>query len=252
VDVKSFLMFKAVKFLSAYDLQLMFYCKIGSETQFSFQDGKLDYFFHSYNNYRITERTIEIPIIGYYLKKLTPKNVLEIGNVSNHYYDFFRKIRPDNTDVVDKYEKGFNVINQDIADYHPDKKYDFVFSISTFEHMDEDRRVQSAITEKREECNTCVAIENMKYVVNQLLQQGSTFIITIPLGQSPEFDISFLRGDLKEITCKSYQTYLMVRTSELKWIQSFEQIKEIPHYPESIKNSKFVGVNHLLVIKINT
>ena len=38
-------------------------------------------------------------------------------------------------DIVDKYEKKKGIINQDIVDYKPDKKYDLIISISTLEHV---------------------------------------------------------------------------------------------------------------------
>jgi hypothetical protein len=249
LDIKYYLLRKADKFLSLFEIQLMVIRKLESKKHFIFESVELNYYFHSYNNFRLTERTIEIPIVGQYLENLKPKNILEIGNVTSYYYDYFRESMPNNHDIVDKYEKGFNVINQDIADYCPNTKYDFIFSISTFEHMDEDRR-----NERKNLPNEPLsyAIENMKYVVDQMLNPNGAFIITLPLGLSPEFDQAFMKGELKKINCKSIKTYLMIRKTELEWVESLDEIKILPEYPESIIDSMFEGVNHLLVIEIKT
>jgi len=63
---------------------LMF--KINCDKYFDFKETKLQYFFHSFNNFRLTERCIEIPIIKYYLNKFPHSNVLEIGNVTKKRY----------------------------------------------------------------------------------------------------------------------------------------------------------------------
>ena len=43
--------------------------------------------------------------------------LLEIGNVLSHYFKW-------DHDVVDKYEKVEGVINEDVVDFRPSKKYD--------------------------------------------------------------------------------------------------------------------------------
>ncbi len=76
-----------------------------------------------------TERAVEIPIVLEELRKHSGRSILEIGNVLAHYTDNVY------WDVVDKYEEGTNVINKDILAFSPRKQYDFIFSISTIEHI---------------------------------------------------------------------------------------------------------------------
>ena len=71
---------------------------------------------------------------SHYLEKgqeISWKKILEVGNILSHYFSV-------NHDIVDKYEKDVDVINQDIIDYHPNKKYDLIVSISSLEHVGED------------------------------------------------------------------------------------------------------------------
>src|SRR5438094_709755 len=126
-------------YLSVSDLRWLLSDKLNANKAFIFEGQKLEYFFHSYNNFRLSERAIEIPIIDYFLRQNDSHEILEIGNVTNHYYDYFRQTFVDRRKtVVDKFERGQDVLNLDIAEYAPDMKFDFVFSISTFEHMDSD------------------------------------------------------------------------------------------------------------------
>jgi hypothetical protein len=71
------------------------------------------------------ERIIEILIIKDYLKLY--KNILEIGNVLNHYYKC-------NHTVIDKYEIGDNIINCDVLNppcFPSCSMFDLIISIST-------------------------------------------------------------------------------------------------------------------------
>ena len=61
-------------------------------------------------------------------KNTSWKNIFEVGSVLSHYF-------PINHDVLDKYEKGHGVINQDVVDFKPHNKYDLIVSISTLEHV---------------------------------------------------------------------------------------------------------------------
>jgi hypothetical protein len=76
---------------SVADIRRMLRYKFNREKDFVFNSHRLGYFFHSYNNFRVTERAVEIPIIRHYLEQENYQNVLEIGNVTNHYYEYFRQ-----------------------------------------------------------------------------------------------------------------------------------------------------------------
>src|SRR5258705_3017669 len=94
-------------YLSVSDIQWILTDKLNADQEFLFNNQKLHYFFHSYNNFRLSERAIEIPIIDYFLKEKSYERVLEIGNVTNHYYDYFRQTFVDrHKTVVDKFERG--------------------------------------------------------------------------------------------------------------------------------------------------
>ena len=72
---------------SVYALELLLRLKFRG-TYFYFKDSRLSYFFHSYNNFGRKVRCIEIPIIRYYLDCFPHERVLEIGNVTKHYYEW--------------------------------------------------------------------------------------------------------------------------------------------------------------------
>ena len=56
------------------------------------------------------------------------RNILEIGNMMSYVYKIGH-------DVLDKYEIINGVINEDIADFHPNSKYDFIFSLMTLQYV---------------------------------------------------------------------------------------------------------------------
>ncbi|MBR9705260.1 hypothetical protein GOV12_07645, partial [Candidatus Pacearchaeota archaeon] len=93
---------------------------------FIFNNEKIPYLIHPYNLTWINERTIEVPIILNYLKKINSKKVLEFGAVLLHY------IKPE-WEVLDKFEINENVLNMDIVDFKEKEKYDLIMSISTLE-----------------------------------------------------------------------------------------------------------------------
>jgi len=117
-------------------LDYMFYKIFANYTKkmdgvFDFEGTQLKYFNHHYNKTWLNERQIEIPIFEKLIAKyiVNTNNILEIGNTYNHYY-YFRH------DVIDKYEKAHGVFNDDFPnEIDFTKKYDCIFSISTFEHI---------------------------------------------------------------------------------------------------------------------
>jgi len=176
--------------------------------KFIFDGNSLPLFFHSHNNFGLTERSIEIPIVKHLLGMYAHETVLEIGNVSNYYYDEFKDCF-NKKDTVDQYESGHDVINLDIRDFKPNKKYDFIFSISTFEHMDSDGGRNAGHYERRSHNDispfSSVAFDNMNYVINNLLKKGGMLVITFLLDylndevghslhkkETRHFDIDFL------------------------------------------------------------
>lgn len=153
-----------------YEFWTWFYKNFKSSRKFKFQGNTYNYFYHSYSITWNNERSVEIPIVWKMYKKFKSKNVLEVGNVFSHFFNV-------NHDIVDKYEKSLHVINQDVVDYNPSKKYDLIITISTLEHVGWDET-------PREPMKIIRAIENLK----SLLTPNGKIIITLPIGHSPVLD----------------------------------------------------------------
>jgi len=155
---------------------------------FLFNREPLHYFFHSYNNFGYKSRCIEIPIIRWYLDNHPHDRCLEIGNVGSYYYEMFNTIP---RTVVDRDERVYDTIQMDIKDYLGSRtKFDFIFSISTFEHMGME------------------AWGNLMHVYYDLLKPGGLLVITFPYG---EIDMGF---------APSCSYYFMERVNEMTWRQT--------------------------------
>lgn len=213
---------------------------------FKFNDNNLKYFYHSYRNNRLTERAIEIPIIRHYMEKEKSRNFLEIGNVSNHYYTYFQDII-DSKVVVDKYEKGLGVINKDIYEYHPDHKFNFIFSISTFEHMDSDEGDNPEYLRGNSKLISYAA-DNVVHVCHNLLNKGGIFILTAPIAQEYEWDQTLLSAQVfKEDILKvnSIKIYFFRKISEIEWVQT-----DINYARKAKFNKPFTATNVLSIVEI--
>ncbi|MFX1313706.1 MAG: SAM-dependent methyltransferase [Promethearchaeota archaeon] len=147
-----------------------FYLKYMIPPSFEFQGKRYNYFHHKYNKTWKNERTIEIPIIREIVKNYRHKNILEVGNVLSHYFSF-------NHDILDKYEIQDDVINLDVVDYHPNKKYDLIISISTLEHVGWDETPKDPVKPIK-------ALDNLK----SLLTPEGKIVITLPLGYNKNLD----------------------------------------------------------------
>lgn len=185
----------------------------GSET-FKFQNVFYKYFIHEYNYTWENERIIEIPIIRRIVDKNMNSDILEVGNVLSHYFYFSH-------DVIDKYEKGENVINADAANFKLKKKYNLIISISTLEHIGWDE-------EKRDPNKVLKAINNFK----THLKERGRIIFTHPLGYNPILDryIKDGRINLKE---KSLLKRISASNEwqEVTWEQIFADIKYNDPFP---------------------
>jgi hypothetical protein len=141
------------------------------EDSFNYQGQTLAYNQSNYNNTSCNERHIEISLANYYLKEFKATKILELGAVLVHY-------QPISWDVIDKFERGDNIIKQDIIDYFPSPKYNLCLSISTLEHigMDDDfvdpNKIQSVIT----------------HLKKHVLKPQGKAIFTFPLGYNPYLD----------------------------------------------------------------
>lgn len=151
-------------------LEYYYYKVFRSRRTFAFQGETYRYFYNKYNKTWRNERTVEIPIVWGIVKKYKGRNILEVGNVLSHYFPVIH-------DIVDKYEKANNVINQDVVDFSPSKKYDLIISVSTLEHVGWHEI-------PRDSKKILHAIENLR----RLLISKGKMVVTLPLGYNLELD----------------------------------------------------------------
>lgn len=161
-----------------------------------FRDRLLPYFYHNYNLTWANERAIEVPIALSCIEGVPPARVLEIGNVLSHYGTVEHEI-------LDKFEVGPGVINEDILSWNPSHQYDLIISVSTFEHIgfdDEEKdatgqRILSAI----ERCRT-------------FLSPAGRLVITAASGYNRAFD-DLVAGN----RFQSSQCHLYHRVTRGRW-----------------------------------
>jgi hypothetical protein len=194
-----------------------YYYKIfNSLRTFTFNGKKFKYFSHRYNGAWRIERTVEVPIIRDIMKKYHGKNILEVGNVLSHYFSV-------NHDVLDKYEKACRVINRDVVNFRPSKKYDLIVSISTLEHVGWDEKPRQPMKILR-------AVENLK----KLLVAGGKIVITLPLSYNTNVN-----------KIKFTEKYYLKRISrDNKWFESdWEGVKCVKYNePFPCANAVIIGV----------
>ena len=143
---------------------------------FIFRNKNYHYFYHPYNCTCLNERAVEIPIVWGVVKDHQNKRILEVGNALNHYFSYQH-------DIVDKYEKSGDVINQDVVDFEPTEKYDLIVSISTLEHVGFDE-------ELKDPQKIIFALKNLQ----NCLVPGGKMVVTLPLGYNPEMDNLLIGG----------------------------------------------------------
>lgn len=171
----------------------LFYFK--STPVFYFQGEAYHYFFHWYNHTWKNERAIEVPIILKEIQYDNGKRILEVGNVLSHYIPCYHNI-------IDKYEKADDIINQDVVDFHPQTKYDLIVSISTLEHVGWDEW-------PKEQMKSLRALDNLK----SLLTDGGKLIFTLPFGYNTELDKFLLEDNLW------FKKYYIKKISHRNWLE---------------------------------
>lgn len=183
-----YLIRKASKKLATNPIIAAYY-RAFKQASFDFQGKEYDYFYHHFNETWKKARAVEIPIAKRCLEDADGE-VLEIGNVLPYYFSTSH-------DVLDKYEKAEGVINQDIVDFEPGKKYDLVISISTLEHIGYDYGEESDPKKIME------AVER----IQEFLSENGKLVATMPLGYNPSLDellendeLGFEKHYLKRVT----------------------------------------------------
>lgn len=189
---------------------------------FKFQGRSYNYFCHRYNFAWGNERTVEIPVIWEVVKEYQGKRILEVGNVLSHYF-------PVDHDILDKFEKGEGVINQDVVKFAPGKKYDLIISISTLEHVGWDEK-------PRDPKKILKALKNLK----GCLSSKGKMMVTLPLGYNPEMDKLLGEGKIRF----SKQYYLKRISKDNRWQEvSWKDIRKAKYdYPFPGANGVVIGI----------
>lgn len=164
--------------------------------QFQFSGQTYQCHYARYNMTWAGERMVEIPIGLGLLRDNPGARILEVGNVLSHYATTSHTI-------VDKFEKGADVINEDILRYKPDTRFDLIISISTFEHIGfDDDAVGSSGDKIREAVEHC----------RSLLAPGGRFVMTVPTGYNPDLDQLMREGALRPCDVRT-----LIRTGPRDW-----------------------------------
>jgi hypothetical protein len=134
-------------------------------------NGKLYQYYLDKSDAATSERTVELPIAMDFYNSNKTTSFLEIGNTLNMH------VKGLNHTVVDKYETAKGILNDDIADYNPKKKFKLIMSISTMEHVGFDEEPKDPKKIKK-------SMEN----ILSLLDKDGKLLITAPIGYNPAID----------------------------------------------------------------
>lgn len=152
------------------------------------------------------------------------KKILEVGHVLSHYF-------PVRCDILDKYEKGKGVINQDVEKFKTKKKYDLIISISTMEH------VGWSYGEEKKPEKFSRGINNLK---KNLSQTGIIFV-TFPIFYNP-----YITQLIKEEKMPFNTQYFMKRVSFWnEWVEiNYEEAMKGQLYDNYYANANilYIGI----------
>ena len=128
----------------------------------------------------------------WFYKQNKHDTVLEIGNVMHQLL-----VIPKGYDVLDKYEIGKKIINEDAVSFKSNKRYDMILSVSTIEHIGFDE-------EDKDPNKPVATIRNIK----KLLKPTGRIFITVPLRYNPAIDKM-----IREQSFKFMRSYFLKRVS---------------------------------------
>jgi hypothetical protein len=201
-----------------------YYRKFRSSEEFKFHGNTYRYLFHPYVTTWRNERAFVIPIIWDIVKKSREqeKRILEVGNVLSYYFKV-------DHDILDKYDTMDGVINEDVVDFNPLKRYDLIISIFT---------LSSVGGYKDKDLNKVLrAINNL----DRLLAPGGQIVAVLELGYNPETDKLLKSGELQ-----FDKHYYLKQISGYRWKEvdglDFNEVK----YDKSIPspNRVVIGVSN--------
>jgi len=209
-------------------MALMSFLRWATGCTFTFNGKKYNYFHHMYHLTFKNERAVEIPIV-YEIVKNCNGRILEVGNTLSYYFKVSH-------DIVDKYDKGDGVINEDIVDFKPTRKYDLIVCISTLEHIGRDERGDEKEFDELDKDKPVRAIEKLK----SILSDKGKIMLTFPLGYNPYLDKMFKEGKISFT-----RTYYMKRISwDNRWAEKdFEDVRNSRFgQPYKFANALVIGI----------
>lgn len=207
------------------DFITWFYLNNFARRIFQFDEVGLFYTYSLYNTTWRNERMIEASIGKHFVESIpNDADILEVGNTLKYYYSY-------QGDVVDKYEVAPGVLNVDVAEFHPDKKYDLILSVSTMEHVGFDEPTKDPDKIR-------ASLENLKH----FLKPRGKMVVTMPLGYNPSLDQDIQAGRLPFT-----RTIYMLRIARLKW----EEITH-PDWPAVRYGYPFPCANWIVIGIIET
>ena len=181
-----------------------YYKSFKSSRTFEFRGDTFSYYYHQYGKTWKNEGSVEIPIIWDIVKNYRNKSILEVGNVLSYRFHVSH-------DILDKYDIRRHVINEDVVDFNPPKKYDLIVSISTLEHVGWDET-------PKDPRKILYAFHNLR----KLLASGGQIIVTLPIGYNPEMDKLLRNGDLR-----FDEQYYLKRFEKTTWQEvCWEDVKD--------------------------
>jgi len=199
-----YLLRKALAYVFWYIPLTWYFKKARWQSTFMFAGKVYHYHYELYNATWRNERAVEIPIGQAMVHEglLEGLRVLEVGNVLGHYCNRWHY-------VLDRYEHGVGIINEDIASYKPVMKYDVVVVISTLEHVGWDEI-------PRHPDRLLAAIYDLK---TNVIELGGKAVITLPLGYNAYLDNLLETGQLKfeGIRCLKRSSHRSRDWREVEW-----------------------------------
>ena len=204
-------------------LLVWYYKKFRSSESFEFDGNTYRYLFHPYVATWRNERAAVIPIIWDIVKRNREqeKRILEVGNMLSYYFKV-------DHDILDKYEIINGVINEDVVDFNPIKRYDLIISILSLSNVGwyEDPQDPNKVLR---------AINNL----NRLLAPGGQIVVALDLGYNPGMDKMLKSGELR-----FDKHYYLKRISGYKWKEVDGLDLDKVKYDDSIPtaNEVLIGV----------
>jgi hypothetical protein len=200
----------------------LYYKLLRRNKTFTLQGRKYPYFYDIINETWANERVIEVSLALDLFQKYKHKKILEIGNVLSNYI----KVEHD---VIDKYEKDPHVINEDVADFKTEKRYNLIISISTLEHVgwDEQPRDPDKIS------------KSIKNLQNHLDPDDGMLFVTMPFGYNQDLDKQLENGMIKF----TRQFYMKRTSSDNDWVEvSSDAVRGAQYgYPYPAANAVLIG-----------